>query len=106
MDHDLLHRRDDLSRDNQLRRQLDEATQVAGGWARWCGWLDGDLPLAQASARMADGCGEAGIERSQLFGCNGNGTAVVASEGATVVVEGRSGERSRAGSMPAAGRRN
>ena len=30
MDHDLLHRRDDLSRDNQLRRQLDEATPSIG----------------------------------------------------------------------------
>ena len=30
MDHDLLHRRDDLSRDNQLRRQLDEATPSFG----------------------------------------------------------------------------
>ncbi len=30
MDHDLLHRSDDLSRDNQLRRQLDEATPSIG----------------------------------------------------------------------------
>ena len=30
MDHDLLQRRDDLSRDNQLRRQLDEATPSMG----------------------------------------------------------------------------
>jgi len=30
MAHDLLHRRDDLSRDNQLRRQLDEATPSLG----------------------------------------------------------------------------
>jgi hypothetical protein len=30
MDHDLLHRSDDLSRDSQLRRQLDEATPSIG----------------------------------------------------------------------------
>jgi hypothetical protein len=30
MDHDLLHRRDDPSRGNQLQRQLDEATPSIG----------------------------------------------------------------------------
>jgi hypothetical protein len=30
MDHDLLHRSDDLSRDHQLQRQLDEATPSIG----------------------------------------------------------------------------
>ena len=31
MDHDLLHRRDDFARDNQLRRQLDEAQPSLAG---------------------------------------------------------------------------
>jgi hypothetical protein len=30
MDHDLLHRRNELSRDHQLRRELDEATPSIG----------------------------------------------------------------------------
>lgn len=30
MDHDLLHRRDELARDNQLRRELDQATPSIG----------------------------------------------------------------------------
>jgi hypothetical protein len=35
MNHDLLHRRDDLAHDHQLRRELDEATPSVG----WVGLL-------------------------------------------------------------------